>query len=354
LADLGGPFRIAALQGSLRRREPRARFVCRAKSTPISNRRRSDSEYEVFQPAGARLLGPARWLEADEKKGTAVVMESPETPAPTPDSDQRLDWLIESLGNPVCRRLGLFREPEDLVLSVVMPVYNERKTLEEIVARVLAVPIPKRKQLILVDDFSTDGTRELLQEWTQSRPELTIRFHEQNRGKGAALRTGFQEATGQIVLVQDADLEYDPADYPRLIQPIVEDRADVVYGSRFIGEVHRVHLFWHSVANRGLTFLSNMFTNLNLTDMEVCYKVFRREIIQAIPLKSDRFGFEPEVTAKVARFRMPTADGKTRRCRIYETPVSYHGRSFDEGKHIRPIRDGLRALYCILRYAWAD
>jgi glycosyltransferase involved in cell wall biosynthesis len=288
----------------------------------------------------------------------------PNRPAdrPGPDDDDdpkaRLDRILEALGEANCRRLGLFRVPESLVLSVVMPVYNEGRTIHEILRRVRATPVTK--QIILIDDCSTDGTRELLQSWapggSDPQDDLTILFHDQNRGKGAALRTGFAHATGDLVIVQDADLEYDPAEYPRLIQPIVDGRADVVFGSRFIGETHRVHLFWHAVANRGLTFLSNMFTNLNLTDMEVCYKVFRREILQGITLKSDRFGFEPEVTAKVARFRFPPAEPgrKGRKCRIYETPVSYHGRSFEEGKHIRPGRDGLRALYCILRYAYFD
>jgi glycosyltransferase involved in cell wall biosynthesis len=276
---------------------------------------------------------------------------------PPGDPRRRLQWLIEQLGEANSRRLGLFVVPEDLVLSVVMPVYNEKRTIDEILRRVRATPITK--QIILIDDCSTDGTRELLRRWgpdgEDPQSDLTILFHERNQGKGAALRTGFTRATGDLVIVQDADLEYDPAEYPRLIEPIVDGRADVVFGSRFIGETHRVHLFWHAVANQGLTFLSNMFTNLNLTDMEVCYKVFRREVIQGITLRSDRFGFEPEVTAKVARFRFPGVDGRRgRKCRIYETPVSYHGRSFEEGKHIRPLRDGLRALYCIIRFAFAD
>ncbi|MGE3818322.1 MAG: glycosyltransferase family 2 protein [Isosphaeraceae bacterium] len=265
---------------------------------------------------------------------------------------ERRDWMIRVLGEAVCRKLGVHRIPDDLLLTVVIPVYKEVDTIQEIVRQVRAVPV--RKQIILVDDFSTDGTRELLQKWKTTEPDLTILFHERNQGKGAALRTGFKHAEGQIVIVQDADLEYDPSEYPRLIQPIIEGKADVVYGSRFIGETHRVLHFWHSMANRFLTLLSNMFTDLNLTDMEVCYKVFRREVIQGITLKSDRFGFEPEVTAKVARFVVPPLEGRpSRRCRIYEMPVSYNGRDYSEGKKIG-WKDGVQALYCIVRYAYAD
>jgi glycosyltransferase involved in cell wall biosynthesis len=274
------------------------------------------------------------------------------TPPPPEDDRERREWLLRVLGEPTCRALGVYRVPDDLTLSVVIPVYKEIRTIHEIVRQVRAVPI--NKQIILVDDCSTDGTRELLQEWSRTEPDLTIAFHEKNQGKGAALRTGFALATGQIIIVQDADLEYDPAEYPKLIQPIVEGKADVVYGSRFIGETHRVLYFWHSLANKFLTLLSNMFTNLNLTDMEVCYKVFRREVIQGITLKSDRFGFEPEVTAKVARFRMPPLGGRpARRCRVYEIPVSYNGRGYEEGKHIT-WKDGVQALYCIFRYAYTD
>jgi glycosyltransferase involved in cell wall biosynthesis len=268
------------------------------------------------------------------------------------EEPERVECLIRILGEPVCRRLGIFRLPDDLVVSVVIPVYNERDTLREILRRVRAVPVPT--QIILVDDGSTDGTRALLEGLAAEQPDLTVAFHDRNRGKGAALRTGFGRARGQIVLVQDADLEYDPAQYPQLIQPIVEGVADVVYGSRFIGESHRVLNYWHSLANRFLTQLSNVFTNLNLTDMEVCYKVFRREVIQGIALRSDRFGFEPEVTAKVARFVMPAREGRpARRCRVYEMPVSYNGRDYKEGKKIG-WKDGVQALYCIVRYAFAD
>jgi len=264
---------------------------------------------------------------------------------------ERTEWLIKSLGEPACRKLGVYRIPEDFVLSVVIPVYNEQNTIHTILTRVRAVPI--RKQIIIVDDCSKDGTLDILRGMEGRDADLTIVYHEVNQGKGAALRTGFKHATGQVVIVQDADLEYEPEQYPELRQPILEGRADVVFGSRFVGETHRVLYFWHSVANKGLTLLSNMFTNLNLTDMEVCYKLFKREIIQGITLKSDRFGFEPEVTAKVARFKMRGENGETRACRIYEIPVSYHGRTYREGKKIG-VKDGFQALYCIVRYALGD
>jgi glycosyltransferase involved in cell wall biosynthesis len=268
------------------------------------------------------------------------------------DDTERRDWLLKNLGDTFCRKLGLFRIPDSLTLSVVIPVFNEKNTIHEILRRVRAVPV--KKQIIVVDDCSTDGTRTILKEIEKQESDLTVVYHVINQGKGAALRTGFRVVTGDIVIVQDADLEYDPEQYPQLIQPIVEDLADVVYGSRFIGETHRVLYFWHSLANKGLTLLSNMFTNLNLTDMEVCYKVFRREVIQGIKLKSDRFGFEPEVTAKMARFTFAASNGQPPRpCRIYEIPVSYHGRTYREGKKIG-IKDGFQALYCILRYAMTD
>jgi glycosyltransferase involved in cell wall biosynthesis len=289
---------------------------------------------------------PHTYSSTSQEEGLVESMPSPD------DERERFEQLRRLLGEPLCRQLGIFPMPDGLVVSVVIPVYNERNTIREILRQVRAVPI--KKQIILVDDCSRDGTREILRELAAEDPELRVVFHEVNCGKGAALRTGFQHATGDIVLVQDADLEYDPAQYPQLIHPIVEGKADVVYGSRFIGERHRVLFFWHSLANKFLTTLSNVFTNLNLTDMEVCYKVFRREVIQGITLKSDRFGFEPEVTAKVARFMMPSTDGQPpRRCRVYEIPVSYNGRDYREGKKIG-WKDGVQALYCIIRYAWTD
>ena len=226
------------------------------------------------------------------------------------------------------------------LLSVVIPVYNERDTVENIVRRVRAVPVDM--ELIMVDDCSTDGTGEVLARLARE-PGIRVISHAVNRGKGAALRTGFAACTGEIVIVQDADLEYFPEEYPELIEPIVQGWADVVFGSRFLGRKHRVLLYHHFVANRLLTFLSDLTTNLNLTDMETCYKVFRREIIQSIPLKQDRFGFEPEVTAKVAR----------RRLRVFEVAISYNGRTYEEGKKIG-IKDAFQALWCIFRYAWFD
>jgi glycosyltransferase involved in cell wall biosynthesis len=243
----------------------------------------------------------------------------------------------------VCRELGVYALPEGLRISVVIPVYNEKDTVAEIVRRVREVPI--HKEIILVDDCSTDGTRDVLVSLERGN-DLRILLHEKNRGKGAALRTAFAQVTGDIIIIQDADLEYDPRQYRRLIQPIVEGVADVVYGSRFLPVgPHRVLYFWHSVANRMLTTLSNMFTDLNLTDMETCYKVFRREVIQTIAptLKENRFGIEPEVTAKIAR----------RKYRIYEVGISYFGRTYQEGKKIG-LKDAYRAAWSILRYWMGD
>ena len=224
-------------------------------------------------------------------------------------------------------------------LSVVMPVYNERATLREAVRRVLAVPI--EIELLCVDDGSTDGSREILAELERGYPQIRTLLQPHNMGKGAALRRGIQEATGDFVIIQDADLEYDPAEYPHLLEPLIQGRADVVFGSRFLGSgPHRVLYFWHSVGNQALTLLSNCLTNINLSDMETCYKVFRRDVIQSIPLEENRFGFEPEITVKVAR----------RRLRIYEVGVSYSGRTYEEGKKIG-WKDGVRALYCLVKYS---
>jgi glycosyltransferase involved in cell wall biosynthesis len=227
-------------------------------------------------------------------------------------------------------------------LSVVMPVYNERATLRAVVQKVLAVPL--QIELICVDDGSKDGSREILAELQTQYPQIRAVLQPHNMGKGAALRRGIQEATGDFVIIQDADLEYDPAEYPLMLEPLVQGRADVVFGSRFMGGApHRVLYFWHSVGNRLLTLLSNCLTNINLSDMETCYKVFRREIIQSIPIEENRFGFEPEITVKVAR----------RHLRIYEVGISYCGRTYEEGKKIG-WKDGVRALYCLLKYSLTE
>jgi glycosyltransferase involved in cell wall biosynthesis len=246
----------------------------------------------------------------------------------------------------------------DMKLSIVVPVFNERAFIEEVVMRVQAVPL--RKEIVVVDDGSTDGTRELLQEWENAQrsgrreavaPDgrtilldgIRFLFQDRNYGKGAALRRGFETVTGDIVLVQDADLEYDPRDYDKLLAPIFDGRADVVYGSRFLGGPQRVHYFWHYAGNKFLTLLSDMLTNLKLTDMETCYKVFRREVLQGITLKSNRFGFEPECTAKIAKGNW----------RVYEVPITYSGRTYAEGKKIT-WRDGATALWYILRFNLFD
>jgi glycosyltransferase involved in cell wall biosynthesis len=256
------------------------------------------------------------------------------------ESNERVELAERLLGRSACRRLGIYRLPPSFVLSVVIPVFNELQTIGEVVQRVRSSGVPV--EMIIVDDGSTDGTRELLKSW-QDEPDMKIIMHEVNQGKGSALRTGFSHASGDVVIVQDADLEYDPAEFEKLIQPIVDDVADVVFGSRFTGDNQRVLYFWHSVGNKVLTLLSNAMTNLNLTDMETCYKAFRRDVIQRIAptLREQRFGIEPELTAKVAA--MPGI-------RVYERPITYQGRTYAEGKKIT-WRDGFRALYCIVRYA---
>lgn len=267
--------------------------------------------------------------------GGAVLLPGLET-----DDRAAVAEAAEVLGDDVLARVGGQRLARGFQLSVLVPVYNECRTIEELLARVLSVPLPL--EVIVVDDGSTDGTRELLAALPPRR-DLRVLFHPRNRGKGAAVRTALAAATGEVVLIQDADLEYDPREYTRLIEPIVAGRADVVYGSRFLGEGPGHPLFWHRQANRLLTWLSNRFTGLPLSDMETCHKVFRREVLQGIEIEQDRFGLEPELTAKIAR----------RKCRVVELPTSYRGRTSAEGKKIG-LRDAFNALWCIARYSLAD
>ena len=235
------------------------------------------------------------------------------------------------------------------LLSIVIPVYNEGGTVQDLVRRVVEAPLPAGlgREIVCVNDCSKDDTGAKLDQLPGIFPgvRFTVLHHEVNKGKGAALRTGFEKASGDMILIQDADLEYDPADYPKLVQPILNNQADVVYGSRFIGEPHRVLYYWHSMGNKFLTAFSNWFTNLNLTDMEVCYKVFRTEVLRRMSLKCDRFGFEPEVTAKIGKMRP--------RLRIYEVGVAYYGRSYEEGKKIT-WKDGIKAILTIVRFRFSD
>ncbi len=251
--------------------------------------------------------------------------------------------LLDRFGATFARQLGIYPWPENLRVSVVVPVFNEQATIDQLLERVISTELPI--EIIVVDDGSTDGTRERLVRW-QTHPNVRVLLLECNVGKGAALRRGFQHATGDIVVIQDADLEYDPAEYRRVLQPIVEGHADVVYGSRFLGHSHRVLYFWHYLGNRLLTLLSNLTTQFNLSDMETGCKAFRRETIAHVSprLREDRFGIEPELTAKLARIKG---------VRVYEVAISYTGRTYADGKKIT-WRDGLRALWCIARYAWFD
>ena len=274
----------------------------------------------------------------------SISLDPDVTPTTNPVSENVIAVQASDASPVANRRLSrMARIRREYTLSVLIPVYNEVNTLLELIDRVRDVEI--NKEIILVDDGSTDGTRELMREQIDGQfPDVKIFYHAQNQGKGAAIRTAIAQATGDYLIVQDADLEYDPREYYTLLEPILDGRADVVYGSRFLGGgAHRVHFFWHRMGNGLLTLLSNMLTNLNLTDMEVCYKVFKREVLQSITLRCNKFDFEPEVTAKVAR----------KHYRIYEVPISYSGRDYDEGKKIG-WRDGVQAIWTIIKYRFSD
>ena len=278
-------------------------------------------------------------MEANPSPTSPTVSANPITVSGTPSSPP-----VDAATPIVNRRLSrLARTQREYVLSVLIPVYNEVNTLLELIDRVRDVEITK--EIILVDDGSTDGTRDLMRTQIEGQfPDVKVFYHAANQGKGAAIRTAIGQATGDYLIVQDADLEYDPREYYTLLEPLLDGRADVVYGSRFLGGgAHRVHFFWHRVGNGLLTLLSNMLTNLNLTDMEVCYKVFKRDVLQSINLRCNKFDFEPEVTAKVAK----------KRCRIYEVPISYSGRDYEEGKKIG-WRDGVQAIWTIIKYKFTD
>lgn len=271
-------------------------------------------------------------MHIDQERESRPATESAQSPTVNKERAQDFQGSVRLANEPMCN------DEIAPCLSVVMPVYNEAATVESVIRTVLAQrPV---QELIIVDDCSRDGTWEVLQKIERDAKRIRIIRHEKNQGKGAALRTGIQHATGPIVIVQDADFEYSPSEYFLVLGPILSGKADVVYGSRFMGSnAHRVLYFWHSVGNRVLTTLSNMATNLNLTDMETCYKAFRREVIQSINIEENRFGFEPEITAKMAKLKL----------RVYEVAISYHGRTYEEGKKIN-WRDGFSALRCILKY----
>jgi glycosyltransferase involved in cell wall biosynthesis len=277
----------------------------------------------------------------EEKRNDSQTKSCPFCREPIREDALKCRYCGEFIDGEVERCMDSVRTklPEGMKISIVIPVFNEKDTIRTILAAVKAVALPK--EIIIVDDFSTDGTRDTLE--TINDSDVRIFYHEYNQGKGAALRTGFSKVCGDIVIIQDADLEYNPQEYFRLVRPIVEGKADVVYGSRFIGASHRVLLFWHYLGNMFLTLLSNAFTNLNLTDMETCYKVARAEVIKDIKIRSNRFGVEPELTAKFAK----------KHCRIYEIPISYAGRDYTEGKKIG-WKDGFSAIWCIIKFRFTD